>query len=185
VDLEVTVAGVTASIRCYCLPGTYARSSYTLLLGRRWMKQVQAIGDYAKDTYHIHDMAGYCYPVEATITSSDVQAEIPQMCTNTHVDTAPSWDEESVDELRLSRNDLCKKLYQKIREQVTETDTDPDTDTSNAADEDSSASDADGEASDCEEEENADNDSGNDCRHEVPSLRVAAAKGAARFKTKN
>jgi len=45
VDLEVTVAGVTASIRCYCLPGTYSRSSYTLLLGRRWMKQVQALGD--------------------------------------------------------------------------------------------------------------------------------------------
>jgi hypothetical protein len=151
------------------------------------MKQVQAIGDYAKDTYHIHDMAGYCYPVEATITSSDVQAEIPQMCTNTHVDTAPSWDEESVDELRLSRNDLCKKLYQKIREQAAETDldTDTETDTGEAANEENSASDADGESSDREDEGYADSDSGNDSRHEVPSLRVAAAKGAARFKMKN
>jgi hypothetical protein len=185
VDLEGTVAGVTASIRCYCLPGTYSRSSYTLLLGRRWMKQVQAIGDYAKDTYHIHDMAGYCYPVEATITSSDVQAEIPQMCTNTHVAASRSWDEESVDELRLSRNDLCKKLYQKIREQGTETDTDTGPDTDEATNKENSASDADGESSDCEEEEDADNDSGNDSRHEVPSLPVAAAKGAARFKMTN
>jgi len=138
-------------------------------------------------------MAGYRYPVEATITSSDVQAEIPQMCTNTHADTAQSWDEESVDELRLSRNDLCKKLYQKIRDQVTETDTDTDqetdtnktADTDKAANEGSSASDADGESSDCEKEECSDNDSGNEFRHEVPSLRVAAVKGAARFKTKN
>jgi hypothetical protein len=44
---------------------------------------------------------------------------------------------------------------------------------------------SDGESSDCEEEDYSDNDSGNNFRHEVPSLRVAAAKGAARFKTKN
>ena len=35
------------------------------------------------------------------------------------------------------------------------------------------------------DEEDSDDESGNDFRHEVPSIRVAAAKGAAQFKTKN
>jgi len=45
---DVTVSGVTASIRCCCLPEQGGRSSYTLHLGRRWMKQVQALEDYRR-----------------------------------------------------------------------------------------------------------------------------------------
>jgi len=59
VNLDITVAGIIASIRCYCLPDLDTRIAYTLLLGCRWMKQVPALGDYDKETYHIHDMAGY------------------------------------------------------------------------------------------------------------------------------
>jgi hypothetical protein len=169
VNLDVTVAGVTASIRCYCLPGTNDKLSYTLLLGRRWMKQVQAIGDYAKDTYHIHDMAGYRYAVEAIVPPSGVQAEIPQMCTGTYADTSEStWDEETASELKLSRNALCKKLYQTIKEQV-----------SDSEEEDEEISDSDNEsASDADVESNYE-DSENDFRHEVPSVRVVATKTKA------
>jgi len=111
------VAGVTSFIRCYCLPGV--QLSYTLLLGRRWMKQVRALGDYAKDMYHIHDMAGNRYAVDAEAAPSTIQAEIPQLCTNTNeLLTLTDLDRESVDELSVSRNDLCNLLYKRIREQV-------------------------------------------------------------------
>jgi len=117
VNLEVIVAGVTSFIHCYCLPGV--QSSYTLLLGRRWMKQVRALGNYAKDTYHIHDMAGNRYAVDAEAAPSTIQAEIPQLCTNTNeLSTLTDLDSESVDELSVSRNNLCNLLYKRIREQV-------------------------------------------------------------------
>jgi len=64
------------------------------------MKQVWTLGDYNKETYHIHDMAGYQYAVDATITALDIPAKVPQMCTNTHSVPVPSWDEESVIELK-------------------------------------------------------------------------------------
>jgi len=181
VNLEVTVAGATVSIRCYCLPGWDTSSSYTLLLGRRWMKQVRALGDYGNNTYHIHDMVGYRYAVNATITASDIQGEIPQMCTNTHTDTAQFWDKESVSELRLSQNDLCEKLYRTICEQVKK----DKTDTEDISDGYTSAFDADEESnSDEEAEENSDDGSGNESRHEVPSIQVVGGTGVARFQTK-
>jgi len=40
VNLDVTGSGVAASIHCYCLPEQVGRSSYMLLLGQRWMKQI-------------------------------------------------------------------------------------------------------------------------------------------------
>ena len=179
VNLEVTVARVTAAIRCYCLPEMGGKSSYTLLLGRRWIKQVQALGNYSKDTYHIHDMAGYRYALEASAVSFNIKTDIPQLCTvSQDSDKGQSpWDRESAAELKLSRNDLCEKLYRKIREKVTETVTDTDDDSDDTAD-----FDADSESSENDEAEYSDEgDSGNEFRHEVSGLRVAARTGAARF----
>jgi len=182
VNLTVTVADVTATIRCYCLPETGGSSSYTLLLGRRWMKQVQALGDYSNDTYHIHDMAGYRYKLEASEVSLKVKKDIPRLCTfvqDSGMDRS-SWDRESANELKMSRNDLCKKLYQKIKAQVTETETE--TDSEDDSDE-TDAFDADSEPSDADEAEYSDDESGNEYRHEVSGLRVAAKKRrAARFR---
>jgi len=179
VNLTVTVAGVTATIHCYCLPETGGSSSYTLLLGRRWMKQVQALGDYSNDTYHIHDMAGYRYKLESSSVSITDRKDIPQLCTvvqDSGMDQS-SWDQESANELKMSRNDLCEKLYQKIKEQVTETETETDEDVDLTE-----ASDADSESSETDGAEYSDEDSGNGYRHEVSSLRVAAKKRrAARF----
>jgi len=179
VNLDVTVSGVTASIRCYCLPEQGGRSSYTLLLGRRWMKQVQALGDYSKDIYHIHNMAGYRYTMEASSVSVQENGDVPQQCTGM-VDSGverSGLDEESVDELKMSRNDLCEILYRKIKAQVAETETDIDEDS-----DETDASDADSESSENDDTEySEDEDSGNGVRHEVPGLRVAVRMEAARF----
>ena len=52
---EVTIAGVTAQVRAYIIAKS---TTYTLLLGRRWMKQVKAKGDYKSNTYEIEGEDG-------------------------------------------------------------------------------------------------------------------------------
>ena len=55
VIFDVRIAGVMATIRAYVVP---AVTSYTLLLGRQWLRQVRANGDYEKETYFIKDAEG-------------------------------------------------------------------------------------------------------------------------------
>ena len=52
---EVTIAGVTAQVRAYIISKS---TTYTLLLGRRWMKQVKAKGDYKANTYEMEGEDG-------------------------------------------------------------------------------------------------------------------------------
>ena len=52
---EVTIAGVTAQVRAYIIAKS---TTYTLLLGRRWLKQVKAKGDYKMNTYEIEGNDG-------------------------------------------------------------------------------------------------------------------------------
>lgn len=63
IDLEI--AGVTASVPCYLMPGP-KKPSYAILLSRRWLRQCQARGDYRTDTYIIKDRAGKEYVVPAS-----------------------------------------------------------------------------------------------------------------------
>ena len=82
-------------------------------------------------------------------------------------------DSESVDELDISRNDLCNLLYKRIREEVAAAQSEEeDSEEMSTVDEES-------EAGEYDEEE----DSGNESRHEVSSLLVAASRRkAARIK---
>jgi hypothetical protein len=95
--IDIEIAGVVASIKCYVLPASI-RPSYSILLGRRWMKQVRALGDYANDRYCIHDMAGKQYVLTPHPTPDDIREEIPTLCVN-HAATTKSLDEETVSEL--------------------------------------------------------------------------------------
>ena len=52
---DVRIAGVTATITVHVLD---IPQSYSLLLGRRWLYQVRAIGDYATHSYTIYDAEG-------------------------------------------------------------------------------------------------------------------------------
>lgn len=54
-QFNLTIAGVTANIRAYILP---MRTSYTLLLGRRWMNQVGLMGDYRRGSYEMEEEDG-------------------------------------------------------------------------------------------------------------------------------
>jgi len=47
------------------------------------MKQVQAIGDYADDSYYIYDLAGLKYIILANPIRSNICDEIPVLCINT------------------------------------------------------------------------------------------------------
>ncbi|KAI5803958.1 hypothetical protein DFH27DRAFT_524415 [Peziza echinospora] len=49
------ISGVTCSIRAYCIP---QRVNYNMLLGRRWLQQCKAKGDYLKHSYVIYDAKG-------------------------------------------------------------------------------------------------------------------------------
>ena len=52
---DVNIAGVIANVRAYIIP---RMTTYTLLLGRRWMKQVRASGNYREGTYQIEGFDG-------------------------------------------------------------------------------------------------------------------------------
>jgi hypothetical protein len=95
--IDIEIAGVIASIKCYVLPESIS-PSYSVLLGRRWMKQVRALGDYANDRYCIHDMAGIQYVLFPHQTPDDIRDEIPTLCVN-QAATVKTLDEETISEL--------------------------------------------------------------------------------------
>jgi len=124
-------------------------------------------------------MAGYRYTREALSVSFQEKRDVSQLCTGM-VDSGEEQsglDEESVDELKMSRNDLCEILYWKIKAQVAETETDIE-----EGSDETDASGADTESSENDDEEySEDKDLGNGVRHKMLGLRVAARMGAARF----
>jgi hypothetical protein len=121
VMMDISVAGVSAIIRCYCLP---SRPSYSILLGRRWMKQVRAIGDYADDSYCLYDLAGLKDIVPSNPTPTNIREEIPVLCINT-CSEPKLLDEQTCDELEVPEEDICRMLYRTIRYQA-ESDADVD-----------------------------------------------------------
>ena len=78
-DVNVTIAGITSKFRIFALPGNL-NVSFGLLLGRRWLRTVKAIGDYGKDTYAIADGNGQYWEVPREGSTRGVMpAEIPQV----------------------------------------------------------------------------------------------------------
>ncbi|KAG0134930.1 hypothetical protein HOY82DRAFT_601806 [Tuber indicum] len=51
-DIRVTVARVSCDLRVYALPAEYT-PTYPMLLSRRWLQAVKAMGDYASGRYYI------------------------------------------------------------------------------------------------------------------------------------
>ncbi|KAL7270913.1 hypothetical protein RUND412_006364 [Rhizina undulata] len=80
VDLEI--AGVSAKIHCFCIPGE-KRLSYEVLLSRQWLKQCRAIGKYEEGTYAIYDQNGKKHELPATpVDPNAVRREVPQVNLN-------------------------------------------------------------------------------------------------------
>ena len=114
VMMDISIAGVLATIQCYCLP---SRPSYSILLGRRWMKQVWAIGDSADSSYCIYDLAGLRYIIPANPTPTNIRDEIPVLCINT-CNEPRALDEEPCQDLEVPKDEVCRRLYRTIRHQV-------------------------------------------------------------------
>jgi hypothetical protein len=113
VMIDIEVAGVVASIKCYVLPASI-RPSYSILLGRRWMKQVRALGDYANDRYC---MAGKQYMLTPYQTPDDIRDEIPTLCVN-QAAKIKSLDEDTVRELSLYDDSGSKSEYESTLQTV-------------------------------------------------------------------
>ena len=78
VRFDLNVAGVTANVRAYIISMV---TTYTLLLGRRWMKQVKASGNYRQGTYEIEGLDGTKYKVPECQRGGQVKTTGP----GTHV----------------------------------------------------------------------------------------------------
>jgi len=106
--------------------------------------------------------------MEASSVSFQEKRDVSQLCTGM-VDSGAEQsglDEESVDELKMSRNDLCEILYWRIKAQVAEAETDIE-----EGSDQTDASGADSESSENDDEEySEDEDLGNGVRHEVLGL---------------
>ena len=59
-EFTIAVAGVVAKVTVYVIN---IPQSYSLLLGRKWLYQVRARGDYERQTYTIYDGEGFPHPV--------------------------------------------------------------------------------------------------------------------------
>ncbi|KAI5785577.1 hypothetical protein DFH27DRAFT_615375 [Peziza echinospora] len=69
VFLDIEIANVTAAVKAYVVDSP---QGYTLLLGRRWLMQVRAQGDYLIPKYVIYDSEGKGHEV----TQHDVASEV-------------------------------------------------------------------------------------------------------------
>jgi hypothetical protein len=119
VDLDIEIAGVTATSRVYCIPAP-ARPSYTLLLGRKWMKQVRAIGNYDKGTYVIHDSLGTKRIVTAQAAPMSIKSEVPVLTIAEEDEVDDELDEETRLELALGPDGYTDALLRQVEEEAEE-----------------------------------------------------------------
>lgn len=111
VDLKLEVAGVTARLRAYVVPGG-GRSSYALLLSRRWLRQCRARGNYETDTYVIKDAQGTEYQVQSLPSGKLQEAVVPTVVVNPHAATV-ELDDETLEELSMGE-DLIAAIVNRI-----------------------------------------------------------------------
>jgi hypothetical protein len=128
VDLDIEVAGVTATSRVYCIPAP-ARPSYTLLLGRKWMKQVRAVGNFETGTYVVRDSLGNTHIVTAQAAPASIRTEVPILIISHDWNAAApdgldevndDLDEETRLELALGPDGYADALLRQVEEEAEE-----------------------------------------------------------------
>lgn len=67
---DLNIAGVVANIKVYVID---IPQSYSLLLGRRWLYQVRAFGDYSSHAYTIYNSKGKPSSVQSTGTTGNIE----------------------------------------------------------------------------------------------------------------
>jgi hypothetical protein len=119
VDVDIEIAGVISTSRVYCVPAP-ARPSYTLLLGRKWMKQVRAIGNYETGTYLIRDSLGKEYTVTAQAAPASVRAEVPVISMCQEMSDDDDLDEDTRLELELGPEGYADALLRQVEVEAEE-----------------------------------------------------------------
>ena len=152
-QLNIDIAGVVASVTVHVLD---IPQSYSLLLGRRWLYQVRAVGDYATHSYVIYDAEGNPHPVPPA--DGNMNADTPQQCPEILVN--PSGDppveltDQEREEIMVGQNrmqEIIAKVVADARDQAKEQASD--------WDQESEPESLDFSATKDDEEEIADNDS--------------------------
>ena len=117
VKFNVEIAGVIAQVTAYVLD---IPQSYCLLLGRRWLYQVRAVGDYEKQTYVIYDAKGYSCNVIPAGESRDTS---PEVMANPNVSDYSGLSDQEKDELDIGQarmQELIDKVIADARSQSLE-----------------------------------------------------------------
>ena len=100
-NFDITIAGVTAYIRMYIID---ISQSYSLLLGRRWLYQVRAIGDYERGSYTIYDADGCSHKVTAT---TDMRvAKLPEILLNPNRQHPAKLSEQETEEILIGHDKM-------------------------------------------------------------------------------
>lgn len=112
---DIDIAGVVAHIRAYVMD---IPQSYSLLLGRKWLYQVKAIGDYARNIYTIHDTEGYPHIIAAAF---DPINDSPEVMLNPQKQGEQSelteWEREGINLGRDRMQAIITKLVEDAGEQ--------------------------------------------------------------------
>ena len=92
---DIDISGVLAHVCAYVID---IPQSYSLLLGRRWLYQVRAFGDYANGTYTIYNAEGRPHVVQATSGPINDSPEVmlnPQKEEGTETELS-DWDKQGI-----------------------------------------------------------------------------------------
>lgn len=117
VDVKLEVAGVTADLRVYIIPG-HGDPAYAILLSRRWLRQCRAKGNYETDTYIIKDAEGNEYRVSPLPSNGRSRQEggmVPKVVINPKA-ASVELDEETVEELSLGESLIAAIVDRVIQE---------------------------------------------------------------------
>ena len=114
-DVELEIAGVICETRIYIMPNNQTEPDgvpcYAILLGRRWLRQVKALGDYANHAYYIHDKAGK--PHLMPISKKGVEpSSLPSLAINGR--PPADIDADTVSELEMSREQILNALIDEV-----------------------------------------------------------------------
>ena len=110
---KVTVEGVSQIIEAYVVP---YETSYSLLLGRVWMRIVSAIGDYRNDDYWISDDQGVerkltailpIMAVDALEVRLNRQGSLPR-------GTIAPFDEETLQDLEAGQHAIADAIWDEV-----------------------------------------------------------------------
>jgi hypothetical protein len=100
------------------MDGGSVLSLMPLWLGRRWLKQVQAIGDFKTDIYYMHDTIGNKYAVTAEKTQ--IREQTLEVCLESKQSPTISFDQDEIDEIDVGLDGYINKMVAVVETQADE-----------------------------------------------------------------